>query len=786
MTCFSCQQLTNEVTYLKSLLSSHGIAWEQLPQSVSDRIEEQATEPRTSIQLTSEQKIALFRRLFRGRIDVYPIRWESSTGKSGYTPACGNEWKPGICNKPRIKCADCKNRLLLPVTDQIIFDHLSGKHTVGIYPILADDTCYFLAVDFDEECWKEDVLSVMKSCRELDVPACLEISRSGNGAHIWIFFEKSIPARDARLLGAALISHACSSKRQLSLRSYDRLFPNQDTLPTGGFGNLIALPLQKQPRGKDCSVFVDDEFLPWPDQWAFLASIQMMTASQLESALLRTTGRGNPLDVSYVADENAKEPWKPEVKKISGPFPEAIELVMAGQIFIAKSGLSQQLINRLIRLAAFQNPEFYKAQAMRLPVWNKPRIIGCAENYSQYIGLPRGCLDALLALLTECEIKTIIRDERILGSRIKLKFNGILRQNQRKAIKEMLQHETGVLSAPTAFGKTVVAASLVAKRKTSTLILVHRVELLKQWQEKLQTFLDIPGNNIGVIYGSKKRIFGEVDIALIQSLARLENLEEFLGSYGQVIVDECHHLSAFSFESVLKRVKAKYVTGLTATPIRRDGHHPIIFMQCGQIRYTVTENLTASSKMDVLCSSMNSSYFPPDADIQKIFNLVVNNAERNGKITSDVIRAFNEGRKILVLTGRTEHLFQLNDLLSSRIDPVFLLHGKLPAKERANIFSRLSGMDALSPRVILSTGSLIGEGFDHPVLDTLVLAMPVSWKGTLQQYAGRLHRVHAEKQDIRIYDYVEQEQRQLARMWKKRQQGYRAMGYMINNSISSL
>lgn len=706
------EQLREENTRLKRLLSEHGILWEESQEASTEKLI-----PRTSElpapQLSTTEKVALFRRLFRGRSDVYPLRWESAKGKSGYSPTCGNEWKPGVCNKPRIKCGDCDQRLLLPVTDQVVYEHLTGDHTLGVYPLLSDDTCYFLAVDFDEAKWREDALAFVQSCRELSIPAALEISRSGKGAHVWIFFAEPVPAREARQLGSALISHTCVRTRQLSLSSYDRLFPNQDTQPKGGFGNLIALPLQKQVREQHCSVFVDERFIPYPDQWAFLSSIRLMDRAELESAVLQVTGGRHPLDVSFVAQEDEHKPWQrsePVSNLISGALPESLTLVMANQIYIEKNDLPQSLANRLIRLAAFQNPEFYKAQAMRLPVWNKPRIIGCAENFSQHISLPRGCLDAAREVLKQNNIQAEVQDERAIGRKISAKFIGRLRKDQKAAVRAMLKQKVGVLCAPTAFGKTVVAAALIARRKVSTLILVHRTELLRQWLERLTTFLHLPKETLGVIGGGKKKPTGKVDIAVMQSLARREDLSEFLDGYGQVIVDECHHLSAFSFEAILKQAKTTYIMGLTATPIRRDGHQPIIFMQCGPIRHIAERPKNTPTQLEVWPQHLPAPEIPPESGIQEVFRILVNDASRNRRITKDILSAYQEGRKILVLTERTAHLELLREALGDTIKHCFVLHGRLSKKQRTNTYTKLSELDGSVSRVLLATGRLIGEG----------------------------------------------------------------------------
>lgn len=779
-------KLREENARLKGLLTLHSIPCEE-PTNPSPIPTPQASLPGPT-HLTTDEKIALFRRLFRGREDVYAQRWESARGMSGYSPACGNEWKPRLCKKPRVKCGDCSQRQLLPITNQVLYDHLAGQQTIGVYPLLKNDHCYFLAVDFDEATWREDATAFMQACRTIGIPIALEISRSGNGAHAWIFFTEPIPAREARQLGAALISHTCDRTRQLSLSSYDRLFPNQDTMPKGGFGNLIALPLQKQPRSLGRSVFVDEDLKHYPDQWAFLASIRPISYRDLENATLRASGGRHPLDVSFVTEEEDRKPWQrpsPVPTRIAGPLPKSLSLVLANQIFIAKADLPQPLTNRLIRLAAFQNPEFYKAQAMRLLVWNKPRIIGCAENYAQHIGLPRGCLEAVLDLLQENDIRPELQDERSAGRRVATKFTGTLRKDQKAAVREMLKHEIGVLCAPTAFGKTVTAAALIARRKVSTLVLVHRTELLHQWKERLTGFLEILKGGLGVIGGGKKKPSGKIDIAVMQSLSRRDDLGEILDQYGQIIIDECHHLSAFSFEAILKKAKAKFVVGLTATPIRRDGHQPIIFMQCGPIRHSASRPETAPAQLEVWPKVLPAPEIPSDSPIQDIFRILANDATRNQRIAEDVRTAYREGRKVLVLTERIDQLSLLQERLGNEVVQCFILHGRLSKKQRSSVFAELNALEQSAPRVILATGRLIGEGFDHPPLDTMVLAMPISWKGTLQQYAGRLHRDHAYKSNVRIYDYAEVDLPQLARMWQKRQSGYKAMGYKVCTAMTA-
>lgn len=771
--------LQSENTRLMKLLERHNIEW-RLP--ALPTIDAQQLEP--SRRSTAE-KIALFRRLFRGRIDVYPLRWEGRTsGKTGYAPACSNEWRAGVCEKPRIKCGDCGNRQLVPLSDAVIYGHLAGQHTIGVYPLLEDDTCYFLAVDFDDADWREDAHAFMQSCEELGVSAALEISRSGNGAHAWVFFTNRVSARDARRLGTAIISHTCTRTRQLKLASYDRLFPNQDTMPKGGFGNLIALPLQKLPRERGCSVFVDLHLRPYADQWAFLGAIQYMPTDDIEPTILRATGGVHPLDVTFIDDEDLVTPWQrknPSTPKLAGLMPKSLTVTLGNLIYFQKSQLPQVLANRLIRLAAFQNPAFYKAQAMRMSVWDKPRVIGNAENYPQHIALPRGCLDAIKALLHDNGVTCDLRDERFGGEPIDVVFAGTLRLDQEVAVSAMLHHDTGVLCAPTAFGKTVTAAAMIARRGVNTLILVHRTELLKQWKERLQTFLSVGKAVIGTVGGGKSRSTGKIDIAVMQSVSRQGEVNPLVENYGQVIVDECHHVGAISFDAILKRTKAKYVLGLTATPIRRDGQQPIIFMHCGPIRYTAAKPPGAPHDLQVLPRSRSSRIdLPHAAGIQDVFRHLAHDQSRTEAIAAEVRDAFRQGRKVLVLTERTEHLDAIRLALLAQIPEPFVLHGRMSKKNRSALITAMDALPADAPRVLLSTGKLVGEGFDHPPLDTLVLAMPVSWKGTLQQYAGRLHREHASKTNVRIIDFIDTGHPALLRMWDKRQSGYRAMGYRID------
>lgn len=748
-----------------------------------------------------EAKITLFRSLFRGRDDVYPRRFESRrTGRSGYQPACGNEWIRGLCEKPSVKCAECPNRRFMVVTDEAIRQHLSGlddkgrDFAMGVYPMLLDETCFFLAVDFDKAHWREDAGAFLQTCRGMKVPAALERSRSGNGGHVWLFFDEAIPAAVARKLGAHILTETMERRPDIGLDSYDRFFPNQDTLPRGGFGNLIALPLQKKPRERGNSVFLDERFIPYGDQWAFLSKISKISRREAEEIVREAEGRGRVVGVRFAsAEEDDTEPWSAPPSRhrreppIIEPLPTNMELVLSNEIYIAKDSLPVALRNRLLRLAAFQNPEFYKAQAMRVPTYDKPRVIACAEDHPHHVSLPRGCLEDVQQLLSGLRVKSVIRDERCAGKPLDAVFRGELRPEQQAAADALLQHETGVLSATTAFGKTVIAAWLIARRGVNTLVLVHRRQLVDQWVERLSTFLDLPAKEIGRIAGGRRKPTGMLDIAVLQSLVRKGIVDDLVGGYGHLVVDECHHLSAHSFEQVARRAKARFVTGLSATVTRKDGHHPIIFMQCGPVRYRVNAKAQAASRpFEHIVFVRPTSFQPvrtanPDVRIQfhDLYNELIADEARNRMICEDVASIVRDGRSPLVLTERNEHLDNLAGRLTQTIKNLVVLRGGMGQKQLKAVTSQLAAIDEDDERVLLATGRFIGEGFDDARLDTLFLALPVSWRGTVAQYAGRLHRLNERKREVRVYDYADLNVPMLARMFDRRCRGYEAVGYTI-------
>lgn len=739
------------------------------------------------------EKITLFRSLFKGREDVYPRLWISKkTAVKGYSPVCGNEWVTGSCRKPAIKCGECDNRNFSPLSDDITRKHLEGSITIGTYPMLQDETCYFLAIDFDKQEWQDDVKAFMETCAQQNIPASLERSRSGNGGHVWIFFSVPVPAALARQLGSFLITETMANRHELDMKSYDRFFPNQDTMPKGGLGNLIALPLQKIPREKGNSVFLDENLKPYPDQWNYLSSVRKMAPQQIEAIIEEATKSNNIIGVSMGQTDDDVKPWErpssqsQKLTNLSCSLPSELDTVLANRIYINKSDLPSQLLNKIKRLAAFQNPEFYKKQSMRLSTALTPRVICCAEIIDDFMTIPRGCIDELKELCSLNNIALNIEDKRFEGEKTGLSFHGELSQDQKKAVKKIMEYDHGIFVAPPGIGKTVIGIHMIATRGVNTLVLVHRKPLLEQWRNQISSFLNIPINEIGQIGGGKGKITNIIDVAMLQSLDRQVEIDAIIRNYGQIIVDECHHISAVSFERVMMESTAKYITGLTATPYRRDGHQPIITMQCGPVRYKIPSKAPSASSINhrlmIRPSSFSCSWSDKD-NIHALWPSLITDDVRNQLIFEDIMSALEEKRSPIVLTERKEHLEILKQKFENFVKHIIVLHGGMRAKTRKEMIAKLTEIPDTEERLLLATGQYIGEGFDDPRLDTLFLVMPFSFKGKMVQYAGRLHREFEGKSEVRIYDYVDINIPILVKMHKKRLKAYKALGYEETKAV---
>jgi len=752
----------------------------------------------------SISKIRLFMSLFKGRDDVYAKKWENKKkATSGYSPVCLNQWQVGLCGKPKASCSKCANQLYDALDEHVIEDHLRGSIVAGIYPMLPDETCHFLAMDFDEAGWQDDVTTVREVCTEFDIPVAVERSQSGNGGHLWFFFKNRLSAALARKFGAAILTFSMNRRHEIHFKSYDRLFPSQDTIPKGGFGNLIALPFQKSARKNNNSEFVNESLESYGDQWAFLSSIRKISEVRIETFISELC-HGHELGVLKIDEEDTEKPWETHhVSLQKSDFPKQINIVKANMLFIPKDEISQRALNRLKRLASFKNPMFYRQQAMRLSTYGHPPIISCADETTDYLCLPRGCERDLFTELEQFGIDVHLIDKTYCGKRIDVAFKGHLRDEQFLALEQLLHHDIGILSGTTAFGKTVVAIKLIAERKVNTLILVDKVGLLRQWQERLSDFLIVnetlpemaitagkkrgrkkKTSVIGQLGAGKKALSAIVDIALMQSLSRQGEVKDCVKDYGMIIADECHHASAFSYESILKTTAAKYIYGLTATPTRKDGHHPILFMHCGLIRYRDNAKKQAEKRpFDHYIIPRFTSLRTPldreekDVTIQELYSEIVDNNTRNQQIIEDVLYSYKRDRNCIILTLRTAHVELLAKKLREEVPDVVMLMGGMGSKTTREVFKRITDTPADKKLILVATGSFIGEGFDEPRLDTLFLAMPISWKGTLQQYAGRLHRLFIDKKEVQIYDYVDIHVRMLERMYQKRLTGYASMGY---------
>ncbi len=736
------------------------------------------------------QLIALYRDLFYGRQDVFAVRWDNGkVGTHGYAPKCKNEWDRNICGKTmRIKgaCKKCAYRENQEITDALIQQHFIGvgknSLVMGIYPLLEDETCRFLAIDFDKGNWQEEILAAKRIYEEYGIKSYIERSRSGNGGHLWIFFCEPIEARIARKLGIKVLETAMNRKGSSKFDSFDRLFPNQDHMPNGGYGNLIALPLQRQAVENGNGVFVDDTFTMYSSQTAVLQTIERYDKATVLDVLKQFPN----VILQDISDRELEEedkvlPWeKRKEEKIPADLPTSMEVILYDKIYLYKENLHPFIKKKLIGLAVFRNPEYYLARNLRKSLQDISMWIQCFDEDEDYLMLPIGLESLLEEICRTYHIKVHKVDKRFQGKCIDVAFHGDLREKQLQAVEELLAAPNGILHANTAFGKTVAAIALIAERKVNTLIIVDRVSLLNQWCERLSVFLNIPKKDIGVIGGGKKKPTGIIDVAVSQSLYRDNMVADLVKGYGQIICDECHHVSAVGFEQILKSSPAKYKVGLTATLKRKDGKERIVLMQLGPVRYKDLSKVSSrlTHQVYVQTTGIAATDLQKEHTTNELYDYLYNNHIRNMQIVMDVRNALGEKRYPIILTERKEHIELLDRELSEYVK-VFKLYGGLKKKERDSIMAELNELPDVMPRVIIATSKYVGEGFDYPILDTLFLTLPISWSGRVKQYAGRLHRDYHEKKAVRIYDYLDSQIDSAMKMYGKRSKGYRSMGYEI-------
>ena len=711
-----------------------------------------------------EAKVEFFRALFVGRDDVYAVRWESErTGKHGWSPAVHG----GFAN-PR-----SPSKEYLPLTQAVIADHLAGKIHVGLYPLLRDDSCRLIVCDFDGPGWALDALAYFNSAQSMGITSALERSRSGDGAHVWIFFRETVPSTMARRLGTLLLREAMNLRGELDLASYDRLFPAQDFMPKGSFGNLIALPLQKECRDRGTTTFLDPGTMkPLEDQWAYLSTMKLVSRAEVE-LILETA--------PMVGAGPEERTFQRSRAVASVPMPEVVVGVAAAMLEIERSGLPPALLAALKHLASLHNPAFYEKERLRFSTWDTPRMIRCYGETLESLLLPRGLSERAASVVAEAGSRLLVHESRPDPDQINFAPTFELREDQEAALHALSPHELGVLVAAPGAGKTVVACALIAHHRRPTLIIVDRKPLVEQWTERLATHLGLAAKEIGQIGGGRNKITGIVDIAMAQSLARREDLEEMSSHYGLVVVDECHHVPAVTFERCVKQIRARRWLGLTATPYRRDGLQGLISMYCGPIRHRMDEKVDAgndfSRKLIVHQTSLEVS--DDLTHIQDLFRALVDDEARTMAICDDVVAAAAKGRNCLILTQWTEHLSLFVSTLISRGITPLVLQGGMGKKARAKVMAELDEASKRGGLVLAATGSFLGEGFDCPPLDTVFMAFPIAFRGRVVQYVGRILRPLDGKSSVEVHDYVDAKSPVLARMHRKRLPGYAALGFDV-------
>jgi superfamily II DNA or RNA helicase len=757
-------RLTHENDRLRSLLGlndraddGHASAWS--PSLLSQ------TEPLAQVDASSANsaKLALFTSLFGSRGDVYATRWESaSTGKTGWSPATRGGW-----SRQRAK------QDYLPLNADVFAAHLLGRATVGIYPLLTGDACTLLACDFDKGSWVLDALAYLDACHANGVPAVLERSRSGNGGHVWVFFDAAVPAATARAMGAALLRQAMSARAELDLSSYDRFFPSQDFLPKAGFGNLIALPMQGECAERGNTLFLDPMSLePWPDQWAFLSAIARLSADAVSALAesLRPADAGPTLSLE-------------ELARAGGPPPPAVIRARLGAMLsIERAGMPPAVLAALKHLASLANPEFYEKQRMRFSTWNTPRFISCYREDLEWIHLPRGVTERVTELIEALGSRLEVLDDRTTPEAVDFAFVGELRPQQAAAIGDLIDHDRSVLVAPPGAGKTVMACAVIAQHRTPTLVVVDRKELVDQWRSRLADYLTLSTEDIGQIGGGKDKPSGIIDVAMLQSLARRDDPTVF-DRYGLVVVDECHHLPAVSFAACAERARTRRWLGLTATPYRRDKLEAIIGFHCGPTRHEIKPGTVTGTELvhrELVVHHTTTEVTEDDAaHIQNVFSALVTDEARTARICADVHLAVAERRTCLVLTQRTDHIDAIVAGLAALGDTALVLRGGLGKKARAAVSDAITTRPVDTGIVLVATGSYLGEGFDWPELDTLFLAFPLAFKGRVVQYVGRLLRAHDEKDNVELHDYVDVRIPVLDRMHTKRLPAYATLGFDV-------
>ena len=815
------KQLEAENQYLKKLLDDAGIPYDK-PDNNSEKDEPSVVSIKE--EPITKELVQFYYSMFKGRRDVYSLRSgkpNAKTGKHGYYTQCDNFWKAGLCGKKdgkNTKCQSCPNQKYKPLTGDVIYAHLTGvkedcSDVVGLYPVWPDETCNYLVFDFDNHDessnsvkWQEEANALRAICADNDVPCLVERSRSCKGAHVWMFFEKAINIKKARLFGAALLDKGAESVNQQSFDTYDRMIPAQDKLPEGGLGNLVALPLQGRAVKNGNSVFVDEKWQPYHDQWSVLKNTGKLSETFIDEKL---SSWGNKYSISSNTDNEIpgqisidETPWENSIKFERSDTKGTVRIVLADKAYVDKTGIKPRLQNKIRRLAAYNNPEYFKNQGMGISTFGIPRIVYSGEDTEQFIAIPRGCLNKLCKNLKSSNIDYSVEDKRNTGKEINVSFAGELYPEQQDAVNSLTGHDFGVLAAATGFGKTVVGSYLISERKVNTLILVHNNEIMQNWINDLERFLEIKEDYpqymtktgrvktrkslIGRLTGAHNSMTGIIDVAMVTSLGSGNSIKPFVKDYGMVIMDECHHGAAESIEAVLSKVNAKYVYGLTATVKREDGKDKTVLMQFGPVRF----RFTAKDKIRLqgMEHILEPRFTPIISTKEKLtlneaYEIVVNSDFRNSLIASDIEACIKQGHTPLVLSKRKAQIDVLFEKVKDKADHVLVLTGGKKQSERKELRERLSSISESESLILLATGQYIGEGFNCSRLDMLFLAMPIAWDGNVEQYTGRLNRSHDGKNRVTVIDYVDHHIEMFANIYNKRLRTYKRIGYELSQDV---
>mgnify|MGYP000619896898 FL=1 len=821
-------QLENQI--LKNILDRAGLSYhiELSAYRQSDNKETYDPEQGKRIihpQVITENMANQFFYMFWGRQDVYAKRSvNKETGKAAYYPQCNNFWT-NVCHKKikdGVSCKDCKNRSYKLITKKDILNHLQGNaynasDVIGVYPLLSNGTCRFMVFDFDnhdkraeekdfaniDDTWIEEVEAMREICVLNGIEPLVERSRSGKGAHIWIFFDKPIAASLVRKFGFTLLDKGAEQVNLKSFKYYDRMLPAQDSLPDdGSVGNLIALPLQGKALLDGNSAFVDGNWNAYPNQWKIMFNKPRLSQEFLEEKIKEWSNSVNDIDVNTDEDDREK-PWDRVWHFNKNNVDGKLHITLSNGIYVDNTNLKASIQNKIRRMAAISNPIFYKNQVIGTSNYDTSRWIYLGKDHlSGYIQIPRGLYDELLEHVNQTDINYEIEDERQQGRNINVAFHGELRPEQDMALKGLTKYDNGILYATTAFGKTVVSSAIIAQKKVNTLIILESSALMEQWKEALDKFLNINEelptyetktgrvrkrkSLIGTLQGVHDSMTGIIDIAMAGSLCKKGEYHKLLNQYGLVIVDECHHSASETIANILKEIKAKYVYGVTATPKRGDGLEKINYMLIGPIRYSYTAKEKAKEQgIRHLVYPRFTRTVPPRGVItnnmhpNEAYEIIHNNDIRDEQIIEDVKNCVSVGRTPVILSRYKDHSGKLYERLKSYADHVFLMTGNNSKKEHKKILEQMRQVDKDESLILIATGSLVGEGFDFPRLDTLFMATPVSFRGVVEQYAGRLNRDYAGKQNVMIYDYVDSHIPMFDNMYVKRLKAYKQIGYEL-------